>query len=84
MLTAAGMKGYAEVDQVWVDTGARPMVMATSLANKLGLLLCPSRTQLTFADAHQGKGAMELVDGLTLVFNPEKTDVTVRVHVRVL
>ena len=81
MLTAAGMKGYAEVDQVWVDTGARPMVMATSLANKLGLLLRPSRTQLTFADAHQVKGAMELVDGLTLVFNPEKPDVTVRVHV---
>ena len=80
MVLATGTDEWLPAGRVWIDTGAAPCVMATTFAKRMGLSTQLSRTQLTFADARQGVGAMELVDGLSLVFNPDKPEVTVHVH----
>ena len=77
MVLATGADEWLPVGRLWHDSGASPCVMATAYASKMGLLVQPSKTQLTFADAHQGKGAMELVDGLSIVFNPDQPEVKV-------
>ena len=80
MVLAAGADEWLPVGRLWHDSGASPCVMATAYASKMELLVQPSKTQLTFADAHQGKGAMELVDGLSMVFNPDQPEVKVHIH----